>query len=344
MRVGILGAGAFGTALAISFSKKFHVTLYSCCENHVSEMRKTRINEYFSNFKILDNIDIKTIHKVNDICVNDTCTDSTCINSICIDNTCTDSTLFWTFPVGPSLEILKNLDFKNLDFKSPIRRTPIIIGSKGLLDNGKLMSDIFSEYFSDVLYMSGPMFAHEIANFERSYADLACKDIEIAKKFADILSSDYLKFYPTSDMIAPQVFGAMKNVMAIGSGIIHGLTDSANTKAAFISLATREMEIFGKSMGAKNILNLSGIGDLILTMTNKTSRNFSLGYNLVTTKQSVIDLINNSKAVCEGYYTVAQIYKILNKLSIVLPITMTVYKILYESANIETIFDIFNKS
>lgn len=312
--IGILGAGAFGTALAFAYRLDFNVTLFSCFADHVTSMNRTRENKFFKGFKIPEDIVIDTTSN--------------------LDAQQYDY-LFWVFPIKPTADILRTL-------KTSMKTTPVIICSKGLLQDLSFVSNLFQKTLasSEIGYLAGPNFAVELANGKLSLADVAAQNMKIAQVFANELSIQTFKLKATDDLIGLQISGAIKNVIAIASGIAYGLDLGENAHSALLALGISEMEKLGLSLGAKKetFYGFCGLGDLIMTASSSKSRNTSLGMELAQGK-SIEGILNTS--TCEGYDTVSKIVEISHKNGIRLPICETVYKILFEAQSPNTILDVF---
>lgn len=315
--LGILGAGAFGTALSMAWCEKFDVTLFSCFGDHVNSMKSSRINEFFKDFKIPNTINISTTSELMPGNFD---------------------YLFWVFPIKPTSEILEEL-------KDRINGTPIIICSKGLLPDSSYLFDFFEGKLpnSDVFYLSGPNFSFELASKEKiSMADFASRNLDLSTKVALNLSTPLFKLNPIDDVIGIQLCGALKNIMAIASGIVKGLDLGKNAEAALITRAICEMKTFGKSLGAKDstFYGLCGVGDLILTASSPKSRNTNLGIEIALGKFNG-DIENNK--TCEGFDTISQIIDIAKRNNMSLPICEQVYRIIFHNNNPKSIIDVFNK-
>lgn len=314
--IGVLGAGAFGTALAIAYGDMFDVTLFSCFENHVLDMRNSRINEFFPSVRIPDNINI-------DIAKN--------LGNYQFDY------IFWVFPISPTAEILSEL-------QQYLNSRDIIICSKGLLPDSSFTTTLFKDKLPDskIAYLAGPNFAIDLGNKKFSAANITAHDINYAIQIANDLSIRTFKLRPIDDLIGAQICGAMKNIMAIGSGIVKGLNLGENAYAAYLNLALKEMERLAVCLGAKKetIYDLCGLGDLILTTSSKESRNTSLGFNIAQ-GTNVQELVKNNNLTCEGYYTLKQILTLSFDANINLPICQAINKILFESSPADSILDVF---
>lgn len=312
--IGILGAGAFGTALAIVYHKLFNVSLFSCFENHVSDMKNSRINEFFPDIRIPNNINIELTENLRNYKFD---------------------YIFWVFPISPTKELL-------MSFKNYLNQTNIIICSKGILSDSTFLSDLFRKNLpnSSIGYLAGPNFAIELANNNFSAADIAFKYINKSIQVANELSIENFKLNPIDDMIGAQICGAMKNIIAIGAGLINGLNFGKNTYAAYLNLALKEMKTLGIALDAKEetFYGLCGLGDLILTTSSSDSRNTSLGINIAQGK-NINEAI--SKSACEGYSTLKQVLTLADNNNISLPICNVIYKIIFESFSPDSILNVF---
>lgn len=313
--IGILGAGAFGTALAIAYHKCFDVTLFSCFEKHVAEMKQTRVNEFFPEFKIPDSIAIDVTENLQNYKFD---------------------YVFWVFPITPTSEILNNI--KNL-----INAGTIVVCSKGILPNTEFLYDLFKNTFpnSDISYLAGPNFAIELANNKFSAADIAALDLAKSREIANDLSTDNFKLNPIDDVIGAQICGALKNIIALGSGIINGLELGHNTYTAYLTLALAEMKRLGLALGAKEetFYGLCGLGDLMLTTSSLESRNTKLGFEIAKGK-NINELITN-RTTCEGYSTLQQVLNLAGIKELDLKICHTIYTIICESVPPKEILNVF---
>jgi glycerol-3-phosphate dehydrogenase (NAD(P)+) len=283
-KVGVLGAGAFGTSLAILLSKFHEVFLFSAIKEHAESLKSSRENGFLKGFQIPEEIDVIS-----------------CIKGINFDY------ILWCFPVAPSISILKELAV-DID-----KKIPIIICSKGICENGKFLSEEFEEILrgNDIGVLSGPNFAIDIASLKFSAADVGFKDLAISKKVCSDLSNKFMNLIPRDDMIGIQVAGAVKNVIAIACGILSSVDGGQNSLAALITIGLQEMVSIGEKLGARmeTFYSLSGIGDLLLTASSETSRNMQFGKRLGL-GESVDHIFATSNSVNEGAVCVDHIVHI----------------------------------
>jgi glycerol-3-phosphate dehydrogenase (NAD(P)+) len=188
-----------------------------------------------------------------------------------------------------------------------------------------------------IAVLSGPSFAKEVANGAFTASVIASRNKHLAQYFQQMIHSDSFRIYISDDVVGVELGGALKNVMAIGAGVIEGLHLGTNTQAAFVTRALAEMARLGKALGAKEttFMGLSGMGDLILTSYGNLSRNRLFGMELAKGKKAR-DIIDSQKNVVEGYYTIDAAHNLSKKLGVEMPITEELFKILYEGKNIKT--------
>ena len=219
----------------------------------------------------------------------------------------------------------------------------IIICSKGIeIKSGLLLGDIYKKVFSNnnYLILSGPSFAKEIAESLPAALILASKDIKNSIKLAKIISSRNFRLYVSKDVIGVQLGGAIKNIYAIGAGIVKGLNYGENARAAFLTRSIAEMVKICEVLGGKkeSIFGLSGVGDVILTCSSETSRNFVLGKS-IGEGLKIKNVLSENKTIAEGYFTTKALYLLLKNRNIDTPIMLGIYNILYNEFSIKTVVD-----
>ncbi len=312
-KIGIIGAGAWGTALSNILAKNQNVILWAKEKNVCDNINKNHENKRFlPKIKLSKKINCTT--EINDI--------SDC------------DILFLVIPVQYISSILGKL--KN----SINTKTIFVCCSKGLeMSSLKLPSQIVSSIFpkNKVAIISGPNFAAEIAKGLPAATVVASKNEEVSKKIANLIKSPTLRPYLSSDIIGSQIAGALKNIYAIASGIVVGKKYGENAVASIISRSFAEITTVAKSMDAKKstLAGLSGMGDLFLTCSSKESRNFSLGIDLAKGK-TLNEIIQKKFSIAEGAFTVRALKKLADKEKLDLPINEAVYRVLYRKKNIDS--------
>jgi glycerol-3-phosphate dehydrogenase (NAD(P)+) len=216
---------------------------------------------------------------------------------------------------------------------------PVVICSKGIeQQSGALMSEIVAETLPEaaVAILSGPTFATEVARDMPTAVSLAASDAGLAESLAGAIGSARFRAYHSTDPIGVQIGGAIKNVMAVACGIVEGRALGDNARAALITRGLAEM---GRLVAAKGgqpetLMGLSGLGDLTLTCTGLQSRNYSLGLALGQ-GQPLAALLDGRKTVAEGVFTAASVGALAGRLDIDLPICQAVDGILNHAADID---------
>ena len=219
--------------------------------------------------------------------------------------------------------------------------TPLVICSKGIeQETLSLMSDVASRLFSanPVMVLSGPTFAANVAAGLPTGVTLAADDITAAREVAEALSSERFRPYSGEDVVGAQIGGAIKNVLAIACGIAEGRGFGDNSRAALMTRGLAELTrlCLVKGGRAETMMGLSGMGDLVLTCTSKQSRNYSLGVALGEGR-ALGDILRERNSVAEGVYTASAAVALAAQLDIEMPITAAVDAILNRGAEIDTI-------
>jgi glycerol-3-phosphate dehydrogenase (NAD(P)+) len=302
----ILGAGAFGTALALSCLKAgHHVTLWTRRPELAAEMLATHRNEaYLPKIELSQDLfvtaDLSVVARA-------------------------DIVLLAT-PAQTTDEILEEL------IHLLNRTTPVVICAKGIHRNRKsLLSGIVRRMVPNpVAVLSGPSFADELARGQPTAVMIASPDWALADSLARRLRHATFRCYASQDIIGVQVAGATKNVVAIASGLIDGLNLGENSRAALLSRGLAEMARIGVILGGthETFFGLAGMGDLVLTATSQKSRNYSFGFALGQ-GQSVDELLYSPHKVIEGVATTAAVIEIIRQLGLHAPLTTAINDILY---------------
>ncbi|MQF65090.1 NAD(P)-dependent glycerol-3-phosphate dehydrogenase [SAR202 cluster bacterium AC-409-J13_OGT_754m] len=217
----------------------------------------------------------------------------------------------------------------------------VLIATKGLeMDTGKRMSEIINEELPSNIaqltcVLSGPNLAMEIISGKPSSTVIASSDQLAALKTQTLLNSPSFRVYTNKDIVGVELGGALKNIIAIGSGIVDGLEYGANTKASFITRGLAEITRLGIAAGANPLTfsGLAGLGDLLATTSSPLSRNRFVGLELAKGNhpKTILSRMSN---VAEGVYTTAATLKIAEQLQVEMPITKAIYKILFENMDL----------
>ncbi|MDR2158219.1 MAG: NAD(P)-dependent glycerol-3-phosphate dehydrogenase [Holosporaceae bacterium] len=302
-KIGIIGAGSYGTAIAQCFSKKAEEVLL------VSDVKviAANINKLHMNLKAL-------------------CGASLSVNVACTNNfsEVNDSDIiFIAVPMAAVSLVCRQIKESRI-------KTPIVLCSKGFdIENARLQSDLFEEILdNDYAVLSGPSFASEIAQGLPAEVNIASKNNELSNRVALSLSSEMFKMEVIDDYIGLQVAGALKNVLAIGCGILSGLKLGNSAIAKLIVNGLHEMAQLAVSLGGKKetFSKLGGIGDTVLTCTSRQSRNILFGEHLAG--GGSIDNWNGPLA--EGVFAAKIIPIFEQKYDISLKILSEIHRVVYQ--------------
>lgn len=315
-KIGIIGAGGWGTALSLLLCEKYQIFLWEKFPDYAEILIKTRKNpEFLPGFVIPDSVfitsDIEKICSLTNILI-------IAVPSQYFRNTVKDLKPFY-------------------------RKQEILIATKGLEpETGMRMSQILQSEIENCksANISGPTIATEVAAGKPTAAVVASQNIEMAKKFQDMFSSKRLRLYTSTDVCGVEICGGYKNVIAIGAGIIDVLEIGENAKAAYLTRSIEEMKKFGKFFGAneKTFWGLAGIGDLITTSFSPSSRNHRFGQAVAKKKKN--EFLSGTKMVVEGISASKAIMKISTENNIETPIASAIYRIVNKDS--EPILEIEN--
>ena len=216
---------------------------------------------------------------------------------------------------------------------------PVVICSKGLeQSSGKLMSEVVQEVLPEamVAVLSGPSFAIETAQGLPTAVTLACSDEAIGEALAKALGHRALRPYWSDDVTGAQIGGALKNVLAIAAGVVAGKGLGKNAHAALVTRGFAEMVRFGTAMGGRfeTLAGLSGLGDLLLTCGSPTSRNMSLGKALGEGRP-LDEILAERNSVSEGVYTASAVVQLAQEKGFEMPICAAVADVVSGSCNVD---------
>ena len=205
---------------------------------------------------------------------------------------------------------------------------PLILCSKGIEEaSGLLMHDVAQQVLpgAPLSVLSGPTFAHEVAGGLPTAITLAADDEAVGERIARRLARPFFRPYLSSDVVGAEVGGAVKNVLAIACGVVEGMGLGLNARAALISRGFAEMSRFGLAQGARpeTLAGLAGLGDLVLTCSSTNSRNFSLGKG-IGEGRSAADLLADRRTVAEGAFTAPVLRRVADGIGVEMPIVAAV--------------------
>ena len=214
----------------------------------------------------------------------------------------------------------------------PVRDRPLVLCSKGIEEgSGRLMTEVAAEVqpAAPIAVLSGPSFAHEVAAGLPAALTLAAADPVLGDRLTARLARPHFRTYYSDDVIGAEVGGAVKNVIAIACGVVDGLRLGLNARAALIARGFAEMTRFGLAKGARaeTLAGLAGLGDLVLTCSSTESRNFSLGKGLGE-GGSARDLLADRRTVAEGAFTAPVLQRAAAALGVEMPIVDAVCALL----------------
>ena len=220
----------------------------------------------------------------------------------------------------------------------PRLRVPLILCAKGMEESTtKLMHDVAREEQPDspIAVLSGPTFAHEVAARQPAAVTLAVESAEIGERLRARLARPWFRPYLSDDVVGAEIGGAVKNVLAIACGVVDGRGLGLNARAALISRGFAEMTRFGLARGARaeTLAGLSGLGDLVLTCSSTNSRNFSLGKGLGEGR-TASELLADRRTVAEGAFTAPVLHRAAKDAGVDMPIVAAVCALLAGSASV----------
>lgn len=324
-QVGVIGAGSFGTAVSnILAEKNKQVLLYARTPEKAKAINKSRKSSgYALHERIEVTNDLEYVGRSCDV----------------------------IFPVVPSA-----------NFRSMIRELApylrpfhiLIHGTKGFdlnVDRGKIdaqnplsrehvrtMSEVIKEESSVVRVgcLAGPNLASEISQMKPAATVVASHFDEVIRMGQNLLKNDRFLIYGSNDLIGIELCGILKNIIAVGAGMIAGLGLGENAKALFISRGLVEMVHIGKALGgnAQAFLGLAGVGDLVATSSSSLSRNFTVGSRLAK-GETIDDIISSMEEVAEGVKTIEIINELSQAYKVRCPITETLYRIIQKEMSVD---------
>ncbi len=326
MKVSVLGAGGWGTTLAVLLHYNGHsVTLWEYKKAYAKELAKHRENRiYLPGINIPDEIKI-----TSDI----------------EDSTNNKNLIVLAVPSQFLRKVVERIDYHS------IKDTILVSVSKGieketLMTMSQMMKDVHHKLDKNQIgVLSGPSHAEEVSKRVPTAVVAASISKETSKTIQSVFMNSYFRVYSSTDILGVELGGAFKNVIAIGAGIIDGAGFGDNTKAAIMTRGVAEISRLGLVMGARpeTFAGLSGMGDLIVTCMSRHSRNRFVGEQIGKGKK-LKEVLKSMEMIAEGVETTKSVNQLAKKYKVETPIANEVYKILFEDKDpIKATNDLMNR-
>ncbi|WHY84456.1 NAD(P)H-dependent glycerol-3-phosphate dehydrogenase [Neobacillus novalis] len=320
--IAVIGAGSWGTALAMVLADNSHeVRLWSHNEDQVKE-----INEFHSNKKYLPGIVLPEL-------IVGYASLSDALMGV--------ETAILAVPTKAIREVLGKM--------RAVQAGPVIIAhvSKGIEPDTLLRitemikEEMPKELLKDIVVLSGPSHAEEVSLRHPTTVTVTSENMEAAEKVQDLFINHNFRVYTNSDVIGVEIGGALKNIIALAAGITDGLGYGDNAKAALMTRGLAEIARLGTKMGANPLTfsGLTGIGDLIVTCTSVHSRNWRAG-NMLGKGKTLDEVLDNMGMVVEGVRTTKAAYQLAAKYNVKMPITFALYDVLFNGKNAKDAVDV----
>lgn len=309
--IAVIGAGSWGTTLACLLTEKgYDVSLWAYEKEIVDEINGSRVNSIYLSDVILP-VNLKATNNIGDAVKQ----------------------ARYVLNVVPT-QFTRSI-FKEAE-KYISKDAVIISASKGieqgtLLTVSAILKDITGQ---KIAVLSGPSFAKEVLKKLPTAVTLAAENADFSLQLQEIFNTHYFRVYTHTDVLGVELGGALKNVIAIASGISDGLGLGHNARAALITRGLAEIIRLGERMGAdkRTFSGLSGLGDLVLTCTGHLSRNYSVGVSLGK-GMKLKDILSSTKSVAEGVATALSAFELSLKYGVEMPVVKQVYEVIYKDEN-----------
>ncbi|GAA0359813.1 NAD(P)H-dependent glycerol-3-phosphate dehydrogenase [Alkalibacterium iburiense] len=316
-QITVLGAGSWGSTLAnVLFENGHEVLIWTRDEKQKEEINTDHTNErYLPHFKFPTELRATTdLEKA----------------------VATADLLVFVIPTKGMRELAKRVN------SLLNREVTVVHASKGLEENTYkristlLSEEISSEYLKGLVTLSGPSHAEEVIAKDLTTITAASSDKKAAELVQSVFINDYFRVYTNTDIIGVEIGAALKNIIALGAGVIAGLGYGDNAKAGLVTRGLAEISRLGVKLGADPLtfMGLSGVGDLIVTCTSPHSRNWRAGYQIGQGKD-VSSVINGMGMVVEGVSTTKAAYELAQTYGIEMPITEAIYQVVYNKADVK---------
>lgn len=322
-KIAVLGAGSWGTALAMVLSENGHsVNIWGNVEAQIEEINTKHTNEHY-----LPGLQLPTTIKgYTDL--------KAALEGVAF--------ILLVVPTKAIRSVTQQVNAILDDKQKPI----IIHASKGLEQGTHkrisviIEEEMASEKHNGIVVLSGPSHAEEVAKRDITTITAASASEEASVAVQKLFSNNYFRVYTNSDVIGVELGAALKNIIAVGAGVLVGLGYGDNAKAALITRGLAEISRLGVAFGADPLtfIGLSGVGDLVVTATSVHSRNWRAG-NMIGKGMPLDEILENMGMVVEGVATTKAAYELAQEKGIDMPITAAIYRVLFENARVDEVVE-----
>ena len=310
-RIGVIGAGSWGTTLANLLAEKgFEVDLWVREQKVLEEIKNRHINSVFlPDVKLVDRL--KPVKSFEEAVVE-------------------KELILMVVPSHVFRKVLKGVG-RYLNTEMGLMAATKGIENDSLMMMSQVVTSVLpGEYMKRFACIGGPSFAKEVSKKHPTAVTIACGDLEYAERLQQVFNTEFFRVYISKDVTGVQLGGALKNVIAIGAGVADGLGFGHNARAALITRGLAEITRLAVAIGANphTLAGLAGMGDLVLTCTGDMSRNRTVGLK-IGKGMSLDEITGSTSMVAEGIKTARSAYELGKKMEVDMPICNQVYHILY---------------
>jgi glycerol-3-phosphate dehydrogenase [NAD(P)+] len=320
MKIAVLGSGSWGTALGQVLAEKGHEVVLWGREDYIAD----EINQAHTNSHFLPGINLPaTIVATTDL-------------KAALDQA---AVLLFVLPTKAIRSVARQV----ASYLSQSDVQPLLVHATKGLEQGThlrvsqmIEEEIPRQDYQDLVVLSGPSHAEEVARHDLTTVTAACPNLQAAEKVQALFKNHYFRIYTNTDVIGVEMGAALKNIIALGAGVLAGAGYGDNAKAALVTRGLAEISRMGIKLGADPLtfVGLSGVGDLVVTCTSPHSRNWQAG-NLLAKGYSKEAIEEEIQMVVEGIATCQSAYELAKESGIEMPITEALYGLIYEGAQVK---------
>ena len=320
MKIAVLGSGSWGTALGQVLAENGHEVVLWGREDHIAD----EINQVHTNSHFLPGINLPTtIVATTDL-------------KAALDQA---TVLLFVLPTKAIRSVARQV----ASYLSQSDAQPLLVHATKGLEQGThlrvsqmIEEEIPRQDYQDLVVLSGPSHAEEVARHDLTTVTAACPNLQAAEKVQALFKNHYFRIYTNTDVVGVEMGAALKNIIALGAGVLAGAGYGDNAKAALVTRGLAEISRMGIKLGADPLtfVGLSGVGDLVVTCTSPHSRNWQAG-NLLAKGYSKEAIEEEIQMVVEGIATCQSAYELAKESGIEMPITEALYGLIYEGAQVK---------